>query len=74
MKKILIVILIFCVGLIGISVRSHSESETDFALLLRGKKIISPDGSYETGKSSFNPNFVSFVHKTRGFFKRKTRV
>ena len=69
MKKILIAILIFCVGLIGISVHSQSESETDFALLLRGEKIISPDGSYETGKSSFNPNFVSFVHKLGDFLK-----
>jgi hypothetical protein len=69
MKKILIIILIFCIGLIGISVPSHSASDIDFTLLLRGEKIISPGGSYETGKSDFNPNFVSFVNKLGDFLK-----
>jgi hypothetical protein len=69
MKKILIIILIFCVGLIGISVRGHSESETDFALLLKGEKIISPGESFETGKSDFNPGFASFFKKFGDFLK-----
>jgi len=69
MKKILIIILVFCVGLIVISVRSHSESETDFTLLLKGEKIISPGGSYETGKSDFNPTFAAFVNKLGDFLK-----
>ncbi|UCH98334.1 MAG: OmpA family protein, partial [Candidatus Aminicenantes bacterium] len=69
MKKILIIILIFCIGLIGISVRGHSESETDFALLLKGEKIISTGGSYETGKSDFNPDFASFLNKLGDFLK-----
>jgi len=69
MKKNFITILIFCIGLIGISVRGHSESETDFALLLKGEKIISPGESFETGKPDFNPNFVSFFNKFGDFLK-----
>jgi hypothetical protein len=69
MNKISIIILIFCVGLPGISVRSHSESETDFAHLLKGEKIISPTGSYETGKSDFNPDFAAFLNKLGNFLK-----
>lgn len=69
MKKISYIILIFCVGFIGFSVRGYSESETDFAVLLKGEKIISPGESFETGKSDFNPIFASFLNKLGDFLK-----
>jgi hypothetical protein len=69
MRKISIIILIFCAGLAGISVPSQRESEPDFAHLLKGEKIISPQGSYETGKSDLNTDFASFLDKLGNFLK-----
>ena len=63
------VILIFCLGLIGLSDRGHSASETDFGLLLKGEKIISPQESFATGKSDFNPGFSSFINRLGDFLK-----
>ncbi len=63
------VILFFCLGLIGLSDRCHSASETDFGLLLKGEKIISPQESFATGKSDFNPGFSSFINRLGDFLK-----
>jgi len=69
MKKISFIILVFCVGLLAVSVRGYSESEIDFNVLLKGEKIISPGESFETGKSDFNPTFASFLKKLEAFLK-----
>ncbi|MGD2087444.1 MAG: OmpA family protein [Candidatus Aminicenantes bacterium] len=69
MKKFFIIIIIFCLALMGISVRVHSEPETDFDVLLKGEKIISPRESFETGASDFNPNFASFFNTFGDFLK-----
>lgn len=74
MKKILIVILIFGIGLIGISVRGYSDTEIDFTVLLKGEKIISPGDSFETGESDFNPGFVSFFNRLGDFLKENQGV
>jgi hypothetical protein len=69
LKKTLIAILIFCVGLIVLSTYNHSAAQPDFTRLLKGETIISPEGSYETGKSDFNPDFAFFLNKLGDFLK-----
>ena len=69
MKKNSIIIIILCAALIGISDPVHSESETDFNVLLKGEKMISPGASFETGASDFSSGFASFFKKFGDFLK-----
>jgi hypothetical protein len=69
MNKILNIILIFGIALMGISVRGQSETETHFAVLLKGEKIISPGQSFDTGKSDFNPDIADFMNQLGEFLK-----
>lgn len=69
MKKISFIILAFCVGLVAVSGRGYGESATDFTVLLKGEKIISPGESFETGKSDLNPISASFLNNLGDFLK-----
>lgn len=67
MKKISFILLVFCFGVTGTFISLYGEEEIHFSNLLSGRKIISPAGAYETGKSDFNTPLTGFLDKLGNF-------
>lgn len=67
MKRILTVLLIVGLTVMGTSVFAFAEKEVDFSGLLKGEKIVSPAGIFETGKAEFNFQLTDFLDQLANF-------
>ena len=63
-------LLIICFGLAGNTGTLYSEEDINFSTLLEGGKIISPPGSYETGKAEYNTHLTGFLDTLEDFLKK----
>jgi outer membrane protein OmpA-like peptidoglycan-associated protein len=67
MKRILTVLLVVGLTVMGTSVVAPAEQEIDFYGLLKGEKIVSPAGIFETGKAEFGPRLTGFLDRLANF-------
>ena len=69
MKKTVLLFLIISIGIIGTLVPLHGEEEINLNNLLKGEKIISPAGTFDTGKAIIKTGFTGVLGKLSTFLE-----